>query len=333
MKAVQFASFGAPAQVCRVVELPDPPPPGPREIQVQVLRATINPADLLQIEGKYAVPPPLPHVPGTESVGRVIALGPDTAGLAVGDLVALLPGDSWRTRMNLRASLALKLPAGIDLAQAAMVKANPTTAEAMLTGYVPLEAGDYVIQNAANSAVGRAAIKLARRRGVKTINVVRRDGPVDALKRDGADVVLVDALDDAEAFARRVRAAVGRDAKIKLGFDAIGGDATNALMAAVSDNGLVLNYGLLSGQACRAHPNHLVFRNVALRGFWLRTWIVTLAPAASREVYGRLIGLVHDGTLKGEVEAVYPLARLGEALAHAGRGGRDGKIQIDFSGA
>ena len=127
---------------------------------------------------------------------------------------------------------AIPLPAGIDLRQAAMVRINPPTAQLMLSDFVDLKPGDWVIQNVANSAVGRLLIVLARQRGLHTVNVVRRAELEGELKTLGADIVVVDGDD----LAQRVVAATG-DARIMLGVEAIGGAATGRLVESVSKIG------------------------------------------------------------------------------------------------
>lgn len=327
MKAIEFAAFGRPAEMARLVERPDPPPPGPGEVLVETLLATINPADLLTIEGRYGVRPRLPAIPGAEAVGRIGALGEGVAGLAVGDAVLILSGATWRDRTVLKAGAVVRLPPGIDLEQAAMIKANPATATAMITGILPLAGGDWLIQNAANSAAGRFVVQLSRRRGIRTVNVVRRLEAVADLQRLGADVVLVDDGRDAARLARDVVAATG-GAPIRLALDAVGGGATDGLAASLADGGVIANYGLLSGAPCQVDPFHLVFRGIRLQGFWLAQYAKAQGAPAMQALFAELIELVARGEIRAEVEARYPFARIAEALDHAARPGRSGKILL-----
>jgi NADPH:quinone reductase-like Zn-dependent oxidoreductase len=325
MRLIEFDRFGVPAEVARCVEWPDPQP-GPGKVVVRMRVMSINPADLLTLEGRYGVRPDLPATPGAEGVGRVEALGDGVEGLSLGDLVVPLSGSCWRERLVARPETLIRLPEGIDLEQAAMLKANPATAEALLT-LAELQPGDWAIQNAANSAVGRNLILAAGRHGLKTLNVVRRPGPAEELKALGGDAVIVHDGGDPETLAAEVRAATG-GALPKLAIDAVGGGATNALAASVAESGLIANYGLLSGEPCRVDPFHLVFRDVRLHGFWLLTWFRQAGPQAAQELYGRLIERMAAGEIRVPVEARYPLERIGEALAHAARPQRAGKILL-----
>lgn len=327
MKAIVIERFGPAAEMARCVERDDPPAPGPGEVRLRVLVATINPADLLLIEGRYGQLPKLPAIPGAECAARVEAVGEGVTSPAVGDLVVPMATSNWREIVVTKAAAVVKLPPGTDPAQAAMLKANPATALAMLEDVVALQPGDWVIQNAANSAVGRYVAKLARHKGIRTIGIVRRTSLVDELVREGADAVLVDDGCEPEEMAKRVAAVVGAG-RVALGFDAVGGVATQALGSGLSEGATLVNYGLLSGEACRVHPNDLVFRDVRVQGFWLAKWFRTAAPERIARLYATLAALVADGTLRVPVAATYSFARIAEALAHAAREGRDGKIQL-----
>jgi len=327
MIVAQVKAFGRPDEAIDLVEQPDPGEPGADEVIVDAEFAPINPADVLNLEGKYgASPPPLPMVPGAEGVGRVTKSGANVRHVKPGDRV-LLPGPGcWRERFKAPGKAVFALPAGVDPKQLAMLRVNPPTAYLMLHQFVAPKPGQWVIQNAANSGVGHCVIRLAKDAGVGTVNVVRREDLVRPLKAFGGDVVLVDGPD----LDSRVKKEIG-DAPLPLAIDAVGGSATQRLARSVSDGGTVVNYGVLSGEPCMVDGRDTVFRDVRLHGFWLRKWFVDTPPVKIGEVYGQLARKLADGTLAVEVEAVYPIRRIKEAVAHAARGGRSGKILISFA--
>jgi len=158
---------------------------------------------------------------------------------------------------------------------------------------------------------------------MKSVNVVRRKELVEPLRAHGADAVLLDGPD----LDARVREAIG-GGTLALAIDAVGGSATQRLARCVADGGTVVNYGLLSGEPCMVDGRELVFRGVSLTGFWLRRWFVETPPNEIAVLYRALAGKLADGTLAVEVEQVYPLARLKEAVAHAAHYGRSGKILV-----
>jgi mitochondrial enoyl-[acyl-carrier protein] reductase / trans-2-enoyl-CoA reductase len=329
MRAAQLARFGQPDQVIELMELPDPGEPGPDEVIVDTEFVPINPADVLNLEGKYgAEPPQLPMIPGAEGVGRVTQCGAAVSHVKRGDRV-LLPGPgTWRERFKAPAKAVFALPEGGDPQQLAMLRVNPPTAYLMLHDFVPVQAGNWVIQNAANSGVGHCLVKFARDAQMKSVNVVRRAELVESLRAAGGDVVLVDGPD----LDVRVRAAIGAGA-LPLAIDAVGGSGTQRLARCVQEGGTVVNYGLLSGEPCAIDGRETVFRNVSLRGFWLRRWFMVTPPGEIAALYRKLAGRIADGTLKVEVEAVYPIERIKQAVAHAARGGRSGKILMAFGKA
>lgn len=321
MRRAVFDRFGPPAEVIRLIDVPDPEP-GPGEVRLRMQVMSINPADLLLMEGRYgARPPALPATPGAEGVGVVDAVGPGVTRLKPGDLAAPMPVDCWTEAMVVPERAVIPLPAEVDREQAAMLKANPATAEVMLTDIRALRPGDWVAQNAANSAVGRLVIAFARAKGLRTVNVVRRPGLEADLRACGADAVVVG--DDPAA----ILAATG-GARPVLAFDAVGGGATRALAAALADGGTVANYGLLSGEPCAVDAADLVFRGITLRGFWLAEWFGRAEPATVRAVYAGLVDKLRKGAIATPVEARYPLSRVAEAVAHAARPGRSGKILL-----
>lgn len=327
MKAARFSQFGKPWDVIELVDQPDPGPAGEGEVLVDVVAAPINPADLLNIEGKYGAElPKLPVWAGGEGVGRVTAIGPGVTHLKAGDLVLLLFAGrgNWRERLKAKAGRLFPLPSkGVDVAQLAMLTVNPATADLMLRKFVALKPGDLVIQNAANSGVGHSVIKLAKAMGVKSVNIVRRAELEPQLKAEGADIVLVDGPD----LEQRLLAMTG-GVRPRLAIDAIGGEGTRRIGNCVADEGVIVNYGLLSGEACRVDARDTVFRDVTLRGFWLAKWFQVAPPAEQQETYTRLTRLVAEGVIHVPVEARYGLDRIKDALQHAAREGRNGKVLI-----
>jgi len=187
VKRVQITSYGVPEEVARCVEVPDVGMPGAGEVTFEVLAFPINPADVMFCRGAYRIKPPLPATPGAECVGRVLAIGEGVSYVAPGDLVINLQRENWAQRRRVKENDIVGLPTGIDVKQAAMIRINPPTALLMLTDLVDLRRGEWVLQNAANSAVGKLLIRFARARGLRTVNIVRREASFAELKALGAD--------------------------------------------------------------------------------------------------------------------------------------------------
>ena len=247
--------------------------------------------------------------------------------MKAGDLVINLQRENWAQRRRVAGNDAIPLPASIDLKQAAMVRINPPTALLLLTGVVPVAKGEWVIQDVANSAVGRLLIVLARERGIRTVNVVRRAGLADELKALGADVVIVDGDD----LPTRVREATN-GGTIRLAIDAVGGAATARLAECVANDGTVVHYGSMSGEDPQMPRAALVYRGISVTGFMLGRGLAKHSAAEIRAIYAELAGQVVAGTLAAPVDTIYPIEKIKDALAHADKGGRNGKILVAPNG-
>jgi NADPH:quinone reductase-like Zn-dependent oxidoreductase len=314
MRAIQIEQFGDPAQVIRVVDIEEPPPPGPREVLVGVEFSPLNKHDLLVVLGMLARPP-LPHIPGAEGVARVLATGSEVDGLQVDDLVVLpLYSGAWRERLVVPADGLFALPAGGDIEQYSMLGSNPPTAGLMLSECTPLQPGDWVVQNAANSGVGRSLIALAKRRGLKTINLVRDAAKFGDLKAAGADVVHVD---DDDAVGD-VRAVIG-DARVALAVDSVGGPGVARLLGLLSDGGWLVSYSWARDEPMWVDTPILVAKHITVRGFFVGDFDYRdkVVPVI-REV----APLVADGSLAVPVGAVYPLEQISDAVQNLLRGGK-----------
>ncbi len=151
--------------------------------------------------------------------------------------------------------------------------------------------------------------------------MVRRPEVAADLVDLGADAVVVSGPDLAEQLA----AALGND-QISLVLDAVGGDVVTDLAHRLVFGGTIVSYGGMSGAPAVISPADLIFRDVRLRGFWLKHWLDTTPRAQIAERYGRLATLVAAGALRAPVEATYRLEQYRDALAHAARAGRTGKV-------
>ena len=328
VKQVLIDRYGPPWEVAHCAEVPDVGAPGPDEVVFDVLAFPINPADMSFCRGGYRLKPPLPATPGAECVGRVVAAGSAVTHVKPGDLVINLQRENWTQRRRVKGDDAIPLPQGIDLRQAAMVRINPPTAQLILSDFVELKEGDWVIQNVANSAVGRLLIVLAKQRGLCTVNVVRRADLAGELKALGADLVIADGDD----LAARVAQATG-DVAIRLGVEAIGGAATGRIVDSVATDATVVHYGSMSGEDPKVGRSNFVYRGVKLTGFMLGRGLARRTPEKIRAIYADLAGQVMAGTLSAPVDTVYPIDKIKDALAHADKGGRNGKILVSPNGA
>jgi trans-2-enoyl-CoA reductase len=291
-----------------------------------MLAAPINPADLNQIDGKYPVRFPLPATPGFEGAGLVVDVGKNVKDLTVGALV-ILPHNlgTWREAAAVKAGELVTVPPAIDPVHAAMLKINPMTAWRLLHDYVDLKKGDWLIQNAANSAAGRAVIQIAHELGYKTINVVRRAELIDELRSKGGDVVFV----DGEDLREEVKSATD-DAPIRLGLNAVGGDSALRLANCLAPGSTLVTFGAMSLQPLKIPNGLLIFKDLRFRGIWINKWYDNATTEERMDAFRPLFEMAKRGLLKAKVEKAYPLNDAKAAVVDAARGKRSGKIIFKF---
>ena len=325
INAAVYEKHGNPADVLRVETRPWPTLAADEAV-VKMSAAPINPADLNQIEGKYPIRAELPATPGFEGAGVVIDIGANITNISPGALV-ILPHNvgTWRDAVAVKADELVVVPAGIEPVYAAMLKINPMTAWRLLHDYVDLEKGDWLIQNAANSAAGRAVIQIAHELGYKTVNIVRRAELIDELCADGGDVVLV----DGENLRDEVKAATS-GAPIRVGLNAVGGDSALRLANCLAPESTLVTYGAMSLQPLKIPNGLLSFKDLGFRGIWINKWYDNATKQERMEAFRPLFEMAKRGLLKTKVEKAYPLMEAKAAVTHAAQGKRSGKIIFEF---
>ncbi len=326
INAAVYETHGNPADVLHVESRPWPMPAA-GEVIVKMRAAPINPADLNQIEGKYPVRAELPATPGFEGAGVVVDVGAEVKGLTSGALV-ILPHNigTWRDAVAVKADELVVVPQGIEPVHAAMLKINPMTAWRLLHDYVDLARGDWLIQNAANSAAGRAVIQIARELGYKTVNVVRRSELIGELRAEGGDVVLV----DSENLRHEVEDVIAGP-PIRLGLNAVGGESALRLANCLAPGSTLVTYGAMSLQPLKIPNGLLIFKDLRFRGIWINKWYDNATPAQRMEAFQHLFKMAKRGHLQTKVEKAYSLSEAKTAVAHAARGQRSGKIIFEFA--
>jgi NADPH:quinone reductase-like Zn-dependent oxidoreductase len=314
-----FRQTGKPSEVLEAgLFVPRAPQPG--EVLVRILAAPINPADLNTIEGTYGVKLDLPATPGVEGCGEVVTSA--DAAFAPGDRVIFLRrADTWSTHSTVAADSLFKLPPGIDPLQAAMLKVNPATAWRLLHGVEAAQKGDWIVQNAGNSAVGRCVIQLARDLGIRTVSLVRRAGLLEELRALGADHVF---LDDDEGLAA-AKAAMG-GSKAALAFNAVGGESALRVMKLLREGGTHITYGAMGRKPITLPNGLLIFRDIRVRGLWVTRWVENAPAAEVHAVYQDLAARVAAGDLVQPVDSAFPLEEHQRALARLDEPERAGKV-------
>jgi len=320
-----YRRHGPPLTTLELVQV-DVGAPAADEVVVAVEAAPVHVADLLYIAGEISIAPPAPAVAGIEGVGRVVACGSAVRQFAPGQRV-FLPRKSgtWARQVRHPAASLLRAPDTGDVAQLSLVPINAATAWFLVRGVVPLQRGDWLIQNAANSSCGRFVIGIAKQLGLQTVSVVRRPELLADLTALGSDVTLLDGPD----LAAQVAQATG-GAPLRLAIDAVAGNATQRLAECLARDGVIACYGQMSREPCQIEPQTLYLQNLALRGFFTPHFERLLPRADWLPVMQQLGDWVAAGALRARIAACYPLTRIHDALRHEMSSGaaRDGKVIV-----
>jgi NADPH:quinone reductase-like Zn-dependent oxidoreductase len=304
---------------------------GAQDLLVAIEAAPVNPADFLLANGWYGIQPEIPSALGSEGVGRVVEAGEGIDRTWLGKRVVILPTceqGTWSDQVVVPVRNLVSAPEGADALQLSMLAINPATAYLLLKQYVDLEPGDWIGQNLGNSAVGRYTIALAKRAGVKTLSIVRREDAAKQLRPLGGDAVLV----DGDNLGERIIEALG-GARLRLVLDGAGGSTSMELAKALEFGGTVVSYSSTTGAAPTPALGDLIYRELVFRGFWLINWLRNAPREEIEQTYAELAELVSDGVLNTAVEATYALEDYQRAFDHARKAERSGKVIFTFPAA
>jgi len=319
--ALRYQQFGDPFETLKLESIPLADPK-PGQVTLRIHAAPINPADFGRINGSYGKLAELPGTGGLEGVGEVVATGGETARFPVGSRV-IFSGkpESWQTYAIVNEDRLYPAPDSLDDEQAAMFWVNPATAWRMMHDFTSLEPGDWIVQNAATSAVGRLVIQFAAQRGINTANLVRSPQAAEELLEMGGTLVV---QDDREA-AKQIRRAIGSQPS-KLGLNAVGGSSALTLCKCLSDQATLVTYGGMDRDPAPFPTRHLIFNDLRLRGFWVSQWYQRADRSTVEKMHKEIAQAMQEGSITTPIAATYPLEEWKEALEHSVKPGKAGKV-------
>ena len=320
MRSVVFESFGEPEQVLGVQERPRPVP-GAGQALVRMVLSPIHNHDLMTVAGQYGVRPDLPAVPGTEAVGVVEALGAGVTNLVVGQRVAGGAVETWAEYYLVDAARAMPVPDSVSDETACQLVSMPLSAK-MILANLKISSGDWIIQNAGNGMVGKLVSRFGAEQGINVVSLVRRDETVAEMEALGIANVVSTA---SAGWQDRVRALTGGVPIIRA-LDSLGGAGATQLLEVVADGAELVNFGSMTLKPIELTAAQLLFRGITVRGFWGMK--PNLAPEVIGRMLGELVGVAAKGELDLQIEAVYGLDQIAEAVRASGEPARKGKIAL-----
>lgn len=323
MHCVSIERFGPPASVVSLADraLPEP---GPGQVRVRMTLSPIHSHDLAIVRGVYGYRPELPAIPGTEAVGLVDALGADVSGLRIGQRVATASGTGvWAQYFIASANKLVPVAGALSDEAACQLLAMPLSA-LMLLEDLHLQSGQWLVQNAANGAVGKTLATLARTRGINVVNLVRRDSALADLEAAGLDNGVCTERTD---WQKQVQAMTG-GAPIVRAIESIGGEAAQQLMSVLSEGGKFVSFGSLTFKPLVIGAEHLIFKQITVSGYWASKRLAAASQPDLARMIGELSKLIGDGVLSLPVDAVFELRDVAAAMEAAERAGRAGKVLL-----
>jgi NADPH:quinone reductase-like Zn-dependent oxidoreductase len=194
----------------------------------------------------------------------------------------------------------------------------------MTTRVLKVPPGEWLLQTAAGSTLGKMVIRLGKKYGFRTVNTVRRREQVEELKKLGADAVLVEADGPID---EQVRALTNGDG-VKYAIDPVGGKTGSEVIASLGAGGRCLLFGSLSDEPLSLHPRKLLSAAITVEGFWLGHWAKQQSIPKLLRLFKQMRAMIREGTLHTDVAATYPLERIREAVTHATSVGKGGKVVL-----
>ena len=323
MRAALHEQFGDPTVVLHGGETTTPEPAA-GEVRIRTVLAPIHNHDLWTVRGQYGYKPTLPAIAGSEAFGVVDAVGEGVEGLAIGQRVTTAGArGAWAEFFVVPANSLVPVPDAIDDATAAQLVAMPLSA-LMLLETLGVEAGDWVVQNAANGAVGKALAMLARARGIHVLNLVRREEGVAEMAAQGIGNTVCTLHDGWKAQARELMG----DARPKAAVDSVAGPASGVLASLLGENGLLVSFGSMTGESMQIPSGELIFKQITVKGFWGTPASKALSSQDRRRLMGELLQRAASGDLQLPVAATYAFQDIGQAVHDSLLAGRASKGKI-----
>jgi NADPH2:quinone reductase len=302
-------------------ELPTPEP-GEGQVRIAIQAASLNFPDLLIVQNKYQMKPPLPFVPGSEYAGVIEAVGPGVTQLRVGQPVACLSGTGgFGTHTLAPAALCMPLPAGFPPVDAAAFIMIYATSYHALIDRGQLKAGETVLVLGAAGGVGTAAIQIAKAHGARVIAAASTDDKCDLCKRIGADATIHYGRENLRDAIKALTDGKGPDVI----YDPVGGDFAEPAFRSIAWRGRYLIVGFASGPIPALPLNLALLKGASLVGvFWGD--FARREPQANAAMMGTLANWYAQGKVKPVIDAAMPMRELKAAYARMGSRAVMGKL-------
>lgn len=308
MRAVLCRAYGPPDRLI-VDEIPSPEP-GPGDAVVSVKGAGVNFPDVLIIENKYQVKPPLPFSPGSELAGVVKSVGPHVGHVKPGDRVMAITGyGAFAEEVKVEARRLLAIPAGMDFVTAAAFGLAYATSDHALRDRGALKAGETLLVLGAAGGVGLAAIEIGKAVGARVIACASSDEKLALCREHGADATINYAREDLRDRIKTVTGGTGPDVI----YDPVGGALTEPALRSIAWRGRLLVVGFAAGEIPKIPLNLTLLKGCSIVGVYWGDF-ARREPANFTASFDHLSRWFTEGRLKPHISATFPLERAADAL-------------------
>jgi NADPH2:quinone reductase len=284
--------------------------PGPGQVVVSVKAASVNFPDVLIIENKYQLKPPLPFSPGSELAGIVKTIGAGVTGFATGDAVLAITGyGAFAEEVVVDSARLLKIPRGMDFPSAAAFGLTYATSEHALCDRGALQAGETLLVLGAAGGVGIAAIEIGKVLGARVIACASTDDKLAVCREHGADETINYAAED---FHERVKTLTGGKGPDVI-YDPVGGPYTEPGLRSIGGRGRLLVVGFAAGEIPKIPLNLTLLKGCSIVGvFWGE--FTRREPDRFAAAMRKLERWFAEGKLRPHITATFPLERAADAL-------------------
>lgn len=323
MRAITHHEFGDPAAVLTVEDV-ETPTPGEGEVRIRTLLSPIHNHDLWTIRGTYGYKPALPAPAGTEAVGVVEEVGSGVESLKVGQRVAT--GGTlgvWAEQFIARAEGLVPVADGLPDDAAAQLVSMPFSAISLLE-FLDLKPGDWIVQNAANGAVGRMVAQIGAARGINVVGLVRRASGVQELEDQGISRIVAV---DSEGWQQRVADLTG-GADIVAGVDSVGGRSSGDVLSLLAEGATLVAFGAMDSPTMELASGDVIFKQATVKGFWGSKVSASMDAATRTELFGELSRHLSSGVLTLPVASIHGFDDVAAAVTASGEAGRVGKVLL-----
>ena len=327
MRAIVAKELGPPETLG--IEDVAAPKAGPGQVIVRNMAAAINFPDLLVMEGKYQVRPPLPFSPGKEGAGIVREVGKDVTTLKTGDRVMVqVEYGTYAQEVLAEESQCYPVPDDVSFEEAAAIGIAYQTAHFALVARASVKEGDTVFVTGASGSVGLAAMQLAKAWGCRVIAGLTTMSKEGLVRENGADYVIDVSGDNVRDTIREdIRGITGRGVDIVI--EIVGGDVFDGSVRALNFSGSLVVVGFTGGMIPNFKVNYALLKNIAVTGV---NWAEyrDRDPAWVQRVQAELFGMIADGKIHVPVQAVFPMDRFVEACRIISERKVQGKVVISL---